>query len=221
MFLRSIFSSLGKVKKNTLFDANNFHFHFLTKNLCSGLLKQINMENSLNLRLHNNNMFNTQNYKKFFSSNVSEKNKKDANDKNNEEVNPEDKKIKREVENENTSSSSENSDEDYENPKERELYANLEELYREQNDKLEFAKDKFIDLKAAYIQKKTELVNLKARSEKEIETNKDYAITKFVKDLLDVSDNFDRASDSVKEIDYSKLTDEEKIKTFKDLAEGN
>lgn len=119
-----------------------------------------------------------------------------------------------------SSSSSSDSDNEYEDPKLKAKYKNLVELYKDQDGKIEFTKAKFLELREAYIEKKKEVENIKVRAEKEKAAAKDFAITKFAKDLLDVSDNFQRAFDSIKDIDYKSLSDEEKIKTFRDFSEG-
>jgi len=150
----------------------------------------------------------------FFSS----KTNKESENKN--EDAEKDKKKKDDTTTSSSDSSSSESDSEYEHPSERAKYKNVMELYHDQLHKLEFTKSKFLELKHVYNEKCKEVSNIKDRSEKEIWSNREYAITKFAKDLLDVSDNFNRAFDSIKEINYSKLTEDEKIKTFNDFAEG-
>jgi len=93
--------------------------------------------------------------------------------------------------------------------------------YNEQSAKFTMTHVKFEELRRAYIQIKEEGDRLKVRQVKEINNSRDFAITKMVKEILDVCDNFVRANDSIKEIEFDKLANEEKNKNYRDYYEGN
>ena len=65
-----------------------------------------------------------------------------------------------------------------------------------------------------------EIDSIKIRSDREIKNMKEYAITKFAKDVLDVHDNFTRALIVIGEKEYSKLSEVEKNEIFKVFVEG-
>merc|ERR1712151_885058 len=56
--------------------------------------------------------------------------------------------------------------------------------------------------------------------DREIKNSKDYAITKFAKDLLDVHDNFTRALGVIGEKNFKELSEEEKNEIFDSFVEG-
>jgi molecular chaperone GrpE len=56
--------------------------------------------------------------------------------------------------------------------------------------------------------------------EKENANIKDVIITKFVKDLIDVCDHFDKTLLSIKDKVYDKLTNEERIKLYKSFIDN-
>ena len=142
---------------------------------------------------------------------------------NNEEIKKENNQKKEKTENssskktdEKEKSSSSSSDDEISIEK----YNELKKDYLEIGAKTELYKKKFEEARKAYIENKEETENMRKRLEKENHQIKDYAITKFAKDLLDVSDNFDRALSSIKDKDFDKLTPEEKINLFKNFVEG-
>ncbi len=119
-----------------------------------------------------------------------------------------------------SSSSSSESENDVEDKKIKQKFNNLKDLYQDQASKLEFTKVKYLELIEVYNKKKEEAVNIKLRAAKEIAAGKDYAISKYAKDILDVSDNFTRALDSISQIQFDKSSEEDKMKTYNDFAEG-
>ena len=212
----NILKNLNKINKLDYF-AKNSHFSICTSSL-NGIYKNgithfsSKSSTKSSIPKFNTKYFNSHIYKQFCSKKAaSEKNK---NDESSKSTDPKD------TTSTSSSSSSSDSDSEYEDPNSKAKYINLLDLYNDQESKLEFTKQKFLELKEAFIAKNTELENIKVRTAKEIQNNKDYAITKFAKDLLDICDNFTRALDSVKEIEYEELSDEDKIKTFNDFAEG-
>ena len=56
--------------------------------------------------------------------------------------------------------------------------------------------------------------------DREIEQTKEYAISKFAKDLLDVQDNFIRALDSISEEYMKDKYEKEKLELYSQFAEG-
>lgn len=56
-------------------------------------------------------------------------------------------------------------------------------------------------MRKAYIDLQHDIDRIRKRSEIDVANAKDFAITKFAKDMLDVYDNFDRALDSIQEIE--------------------
>jgi len=101
-----------------------------------------------------------------------------------------------------------------------EKYKELKNLYNEQEQKLDQVKKKFHEIKDLYLKGIEEIDAIKLRNEREIKNTKEYAITKFAKDLLDVHDNFTRALGVIGEKDFKTLTPEEKDETFTMFVEG-
>jgi molecular chaperone GrpE (heat shock protein) len=101
-----------------------------------------------------------------------------------------------------------------------EKYKELKTLYNEQELKLEQTRKKFHEIKELYLKNVDEIDAIKLRSDREIKNSKDYAITKFAKDLLDVHDNFGRALGVISDKDFKSLTEEEKVETFDSFVEG-
>lgn len=101
-----------------------------------------------------------------------------------------------------------------------EKYKELKELYHEQEAKLEQTRNKFYEIKNLYLKNLEEIDSIKIRSDREIKNMKEYAITKFAKDVLDVHDNFTRALIVIGEKEYSKLSEVEKNEIFKVFVEG-
>jgi molecular chaperone GrpE (heat shock protein) len=102
----------------------------------------------------------------------------------------------------------------------QEKYKELKILYNEQNAKMETLKKKFEDVRNAYLSNVEETEQIKKRNERELANAKEYAISKFAKDLLDVYDNFNRAMNSVADKDFDKISEAEKVETYKNFLEG-
>merc|ERR1711957_291919 len=102
----------------------------------------------------------------------------------------------------------------------KEKYKELKTLYNEQELKLEQTKKKFHEIKNLYIKNNEEIDAIKFRSDREIKNSKEYSITKFARDLLDVHDNFGRALGVIADKDFKVLPEEEKIETFDSFVEG-
>ena len=150
--------------------------------------------------------------KNFFSSNKEEKkeSKKDEEAKTEQESKKEEEK-----------STEQESKKDEETDKAlNEKYKELKTLYNEQEQKLDQVKKKFHEIKDLYLKGIDEIDAVKLRTEREIKNTKDYAITKFAKDMLDVHDNFTRALGVIGERDFKTLSAEEKDETFAMFVEG-
>ena len=99
-------------------------------------------------------------------------------------------------------------------------YKELKTLYNEHNHKMEALKKKFEDLRGAYLSNVEETEQIKLRNDRELANTKEYAISKFAKDLLDVHDNFNRAMSAVGDKEFKSLSEEEKVETFNNFLEG-
>lgn len=105
--------------------------------------------------------------------------------------------------------------------KEKGYALELRDQLNESEKKLEQTRKKFDDLRKAFLDNVQETEAIKVRYDREINLTKEYAITKFAKDMLDVADNFHRAMDSVgTEQDFKELSEEDKLNTFKNFLEG-
>ena len=102
----------------------------------------------------------------------------------------------------------------------KEKYKEIKTLYNEQQLKMEILKKKFEDLRQAYLNNVEETEQIKIRNNREVSNTKDFAISKFAKDLLEVHDNFSRAMESIADKDIKLLSEEEKIETFNNFLEG-
>lgn len=102
----------------------------------------------------------------------------------------------------------------------QEKYLELKNLYKKQSTKLNTFHEKFEELRAVYLSNVEETEQIKVRSNREIAQTKEFAISKFAKDLLDVHDNFQRAMDSVADKEFSSLSEQEKNETYKNFLEG-
>jgi molecular chaperone GrpE len=102
----------------------------------------------------------------------------------------------------------------------REKNKELKTLHNDQTHKMEVLKKKFEDLRSAYLANVEETEQIKLRNDRELANTKEYAISKFAKDLLDVHDNFTRAMDSISDKDFATLKEEEKNETFNNFLEG-
>jgi molecular chaperone GrpE (heat shock protein) len=184
-----------------------------------GPLKQIS--------INKNNLFFTLNYKTFFSKGDKAKEKEAAKkeeEKKEEEHHQEDKPKKGEEQkkSEEKKQNKENtSDEESEEKKiTAQKYKELKELYSEQSHKMEALRKKFEEVRSLYLDNVSETEQIKVRYDREIANTKEFAISKFAKDLLEVHDNFDRALSMVHEKDFTKLTDEEQEEIYNSFVEG-
>jgi len=113
-------------------------------------------------------------------------------------------------------------------------YNELKTLLNESEDNLNKARTKFDELRKAYLDSQHDLERIRKRSETEIANAKEFSISKFAKDILDVYDNFERALDTIKpneeegNKEEAEETEEkseveilkEKLKKHEDFAEG-
>jgi molecular chaperone GrpE (heat shock protein) len=169
--------------------------------------------NSIKINKAQNNLFLSRPIisRNFFSSNKEEKKES----KKEEETKKEEKSDKEE-ESDKDAKKENNEEQKALNKK----YTELKTLYQEQEQKLDQARKKFHEIKDLYLKGIDEIDHIKLRTDKEIKNTKEYAITKFAKDLLDVHDNFTRALNVVGEKDFKTLTQEEKDETFAMFVEG-
>lgn len=101
-----------------------------------------------------------------------------------------------------------------------EKYKELKTLYNEQQQKMEQLKKKFEDLRQAYLHTVEETEQIKIRNDREVANTKEFAISKFAKDILDVHDNFSRAMNSIADKDFKLISEQEKVETFNCFLEG-
>lgn len=126
-----------------------------------------------------------------------------------------------------TAAKEENTKEEQETPKKNEeqtvpfkKYNELKALYDDSEANLEKARYKFDELRKAYNESIADIDRIRKRSETEVASAKEFSITKFAKDTLEVYDNFDRALSSLKSLDNTEITAEEKLKIYSDFTEG-
>lgn len=112
------------------------------------------------------------------------------------------------------------SDEEISEDNFKEKYLEIKTLYKKQSTKLNTFHEKFEELRAVYLSNLEETEQIKIRSNREVAQTKEYAISKFAKDLLDVHDNFQRAMDSIADKEFANLSETEKVETFKNFLEG-
>jgi molecular chaperone GrpE (heat shock protein) len=187
--------ALSKVSYNTLKSNSIFN-----KLFPSGLIKNMTSNRPVfNGLSRQNSLFKSMN-EKYFSEKKKDKEeskekeeKQDKNDKSEEE---EDEKII------------------------NEKYNELKKQYNAQLAKMEVFTKKFEDLRAVYLSNVEETEQIKIRTDREIANTKEYAISKFAKDLLDVYDNFQRAMESVADKDFKSLPENEKLETYNGFLEG-
>jgi molecular chaperone GrpE (heat shock protein) len=187
--------ALSKVTFNTLKSKsihNKFFHTGVIKNMTSNRLV-------INAVVRRTNLFNSNN-EKYFSEKKKEK---------------EESKEKEEKQ-----EKSHQSDEDEDDKILNEKYTELKKQYNQQLAKMEVFTKKFEDLRAVYLSNVEETEQIKIRTDREIANTKEYAISKFAKDLLDVYDNFQRAMESVADKDFKSLPDTEKLETYNGFLEG-
>jgi len=192
----------------------------IKKNIIISIRSKVNLMNTVKRSIFfsykNSNIFSLSNYlskrgfifkKNFFSKNKEEKKESEK---------EEDEKKQESMKNE--SNKEENNNESDKSLNEK--YKELKSLFNEQEQKLDQVKKKFHEIKDLYLKGIEEIDAIKLRNEREIKNTKEYAITKFAKDLLDVHDNFTRALNVLEEKDFKTLSPEEKDETFKMFVEG-
>lgn len=159
--------------------------------------------------VHFNNNLYTTNFKHFFSSNKAEKKTEKESEENKQQSNNDNETNKEasQTKNENVDNESKTSD-----SVSLKDFNNLKELYDDQEKKLSNARVKFDELRRAFLNNQEETKRILERNKTEIAKTKDFAITSFAKDLLDVHDNFERAVNSLNT--DSELSAEQKLESF-------
>jgi molecular chaperone GrpE (heat shock protein) len=152
----------------------------------------------------------------FFSSD-SKNNKEKTEEEEARKTKTEEEKSKTEEKKKTDKKKEDSSDEEH-NLKEQ--LKELKKMYDDQLKASEQLKKKFEDLRKAYLENVHETEQIKVRYDREIALTKDYAITKFSKDILEVCDNFDRALNSLNGIEFDKLAEQEKVETHQVFLEG-
>lgn len=213
--------------KNTLVHHNQFLFSFKTNSFTNNVTKYT--YNTVHNKEYDNKfcIFKLS-YRKYFG-----KSKKEE---------PEDKKIINENE-QNDKSDKNDKTTDQKDTKDTktkdtdtvslEKYNHINNLLKDSEENLSKARTKFDDLRKMYLELQHDYDRLKKRSEQEVSNAKDFAITKFAKDLLEVTDNFQRALNYLEELktdnknnekENENKTQEEKLQIkldlYNDFSEG-
>lgn len=122
-------------------------------------------------------------------------------------------------ENEDSTSSS---DEDTAAGLSKEDIKEIKKLIQEQENEIEKLKDQTKQLKEKLVYQLAENDNTVKRYLKEIDNTKEFAISKFAKDLLDVRDNLERSTDFMKKLNIKEENDVERLKElFEEILKGN
>lgn len=153
----------------------------------------------------------------FFSSDSKNNKEKPEEEEAKKANKPEEEKTKTEDKKKTDKKLEESSDEEQST---KDQLKELKKMYDDQIKASETLKKKFEDLRKAYLENVQETEQIKVRYDREIALTKDYAITKFSKDILEVCDNFDRALNSLNGIEFDKLAEQEKVDTHKVFLEG-
>lgn len=90
----------------------------------------------------------------------------------------------------------------------------LKKQYEEQLKKTDQFKLKFEQMRKIYLDMVQEMDHMKKRQVKEVNNVKEFAISKFAKDLLEVHDNFERAMSIVKNMNDSEIDKEQMMSSF-------
>ena len=93
----------------------------------------------------------------------------------------------------------------------------IKKQYMEQLKKTDDYKKKFEQMRKIYLDSVSEIENIKKRQKREIQNVKEFAISKFAKDLLEVHDNFSRAMSTINDMSDLEV---DKEKMFHSLIEG-
>jgi molecular chaperone GrpE len=97
----------------------------------------------------------------------------------------------------------------------------IKKLIADQDKEIETLKEQVKQYKEKLIYQLAENDNTIKRYKKEIDSTREFAITKFAKDLLDVRDNLELASQHVKKIKLDEVKDIEELKKlFTSVADG-
>jgi len=99
-------------------------------------------------------------------------------------------------------------------------FKELEESFKLMSKKAEEYQKKVEELEKGNKFHSEQEEGLKNRLENENIHVRDYAISEFAKELLDVCDNFDRAINSTKNKDFKSIKDDEKYDLLKSLVDG-
>jgi len=99
-------------------------------------------------------------------------------------------------------------------------FKDLEESLKAMSKKAEEYQKKVDELEKGNKFHSEQEEGLKNRLENESIHVRDYAISEFAKELLEVCDNFDRAIDSTKKKDFKSIKDDEKYELLKSLVDG-
>lgn len=90
----------------------------------------------------------------------------------------------------------------------------LKKRYEEQLKKTDQFKLKFEQMRKIYLELVQEMEHVKKRHIKEVNNVKEYAISKFAKDLLEVHDNFERAMSIVNNINENEIDKAQMMSSF-------
>lgn len=90
----------------------------------------------------------------------------------------------------------------------------LKKQYEEQLKKTDQFKLKFEQMRKIYLDMVQEMEHMKKRHIKEVNNVKEFAISKFAKDLLEVHDNFERAMSIVKNMDDNDIDKDQMMSSF-------
>lgn len=104
-----------------------------------------------------------------------------------------------------------------EKPQESSSDSEDEAKLKELQDKLKATEEEALKYKDHYLRALAEQENTRRRLNKEIENEKTYAITRFAKEIIEVSDNLQRALDN---IPSEEKIQEEPFKVLEDMKEG-
>jgi len=97
----------------------------------------------------------------------------------------------------------------------------IKKLIADQDKEIETLKEQVKQYKEKLIYQLAENDNTIKRYKKEIDSTREYAITKFAKDLLDVRDNIELASQHIKKINIEETKDLDELKGhFKNIVKG-
>jgi molecular chaperone GrpE len=118
-------------------------------------------------------------------------------------------------------SSTSSSDEDAPETLSKEDIQKIKKLIGEQDKEIETLKEQVKQYKEKLVYQLAENDNTVKRYKKEIDSTRDFAITKFAKDLLDVRDNLQMGYDFASKIKVEEIKDIEELKRhFEEIKKG-